>query len=62
MTQQQRPPSPSREDRISLAIDAIQKKRVSKHSRVAALHTIPRTTLRRRLQGALPQAIANAQK
>jgi hypothetical protein len=62
MTQQQRPLSPCREGRISLAIDAIQKKRVSTHSRAAALHTVSRTTLRRRLQGALPQAIANAYK
>jgi hypothetical protein len=62
MPRQQRSIQTAREGRLSLAIYSIQKKRISTPTRAAALYTIPRTTLRRRLQGALPKAAANAQK
>jgi hypothetical protein len=62
MPRQQRPLQFCHEGRLSLAIDTIQKNRLSTATRAATLYTIPRTTLLRRLQSALPKATANAQK
>ena len=58
----QHPQQTAREGRLSLAIYSIQKTRIFTANRAATLYTVPRTTLRCRLQGALPKATANAQK
>jgi hypothetical protein len=51
-----------REGRLSLSTQAIQNRQIKSLRQAARLYSIPETTLRRRVRGALPQAAANAQK
>ena len=51
-----------REGRLALSTQAIQARQIKSLRQAATLYNIPRTTLRRRLNGILPQASANAQK
>jgi hypothetical protein len=57
-----RPQSTQREGRLALATSALQRDKNLRAHRVAVLYDTPRSTLRGRLAGALPQGIANAQK
>lgn len=52
----------NQEGRIELALAALHTNQISRVSTAAALFAVPRTTLRRRLQGSLPQATRNRQK
>ena len=51
-----------KEGRLTLSKQAIQTKQISSFRRAARLYNIPRSTLQDRVNGALPQATANAQK
>ena len=51
-----------KEARLDLSKQAIQKKQVLSSRLAARLYNIPRSTLQDRVNGALPQATANAQK
>jgi hypothetical protein len=58
----QRPPSPQKEGRLSLASQSLQRRQIKSQRRAAKLFSIPRSTLYNHLQGSQPQATANAQK
>ena len=51
-----------REGRLALSTQAVQTRQIKSLRQAATLYNIPRTTLRRRLNGILPQASANARK
>jgi hypothetical protein len=51
-----------KEGRLALSKAAIQSKQVLSYRKAAQLYDIPRSTLHRRVKGALPQASSNAQK
>jgi hypothetical protein len=58
----QRPLSPHKEGRLSLASQSLQRRQIKSQRRAAKLFSIPRSTLYDRLQGSQPQATPNAQK
>ena len=62
MTPPRRPLSPQKEGRLALATAAIQNNRKLRVYKIAKLFNTPRSTLRDRIAGSLPQAAANAQK
>ena len=51
-----------KEGRIALLKQAIQNKKILSYNRAAQLYNISRSTLRRRVNGTLPQAKSNARK
>jgi hypothetical protein len=59
MTPPRQPLSPQRQGRIDIAIEAIQKKRISSLSRAATLYRVPRSTLQGCLQGARPHDVSH---
>jgi hypothetical protein len=62
MTRQRRSLLSQQEGRLSLATSVLHRDKKLRVSRASALYDVPRTTLRDRLAGSLPQATANAQK
>jgi hypothetical protein len=62
MPQQQHVQQLQKEGRLALSMQAIQTRQVSSLRQAVRLYDIPRTTLRDRVKGALPQAASNAQK
>jgi hypothetical protein len=59
MTPQQRLRSPQKGGRLLLASQAYGTRRVKSQYRVAQLYSVPRTTLRDRLSGVRPKAVAH---
>ena len=51
-----------KEGRLALAIAALQRDKNLRVQRASVLYNVPRSTLRDRVSGTLPQATANAQK
>jgi hypothetical protein len=59
MTPRRRPQSPQKEGRLALATQAYQSQRVKSKSRTALLYSVARETLRDRLSGTRPKAVAH---
>jgi hypothetical protein len=59
MTPRRRPHSPQKEGRLALATQAYQNQRVKSKSRTALLYSVARETLRDRLSGTRPKAVAH---
>jgi hypothetical protein len=62
MPQQHNVQQAQKEARLALSKQAIQTRRISSCKKAAAVYDVPRSTLRDRIKGALPQAARSAQR